>query len=106
MIDIAASFALDAPAFSVVLAKRVPADRTGPLAATLTSGVAKLKRELRAGGLLQSVPEYLAGQEVAPSSYRSASFSRTQASLQPNCKGLWLSSMLDKYGCTAIMFSV
>ena len=35
MPDIAASFSLAAPAFSVALAKRVPADRTGPLAQLL-----------------------------------------------------------------------
>ena len=54
--DISASFALvSPPSFSVVLAKRIPADRTGPLAAQLTSGVATLKRTLLAGGLLRSV---------------------------------------------------
>ena len=56
MPNIAASFSLAAPIFSVILAKRVPADRTtGPIANSLTSGVVKLKRELLAGGLLQPV---------------------------------------------------
>ena len=54
--DISAAFALvGSPSFSVVLAKRIPADRTGPIAAALTSGVATLKRELLAGGLLRSI---------------------------------------------------
>ena len=55
MSDIAADFALAAPAFSVVLAKRVPADRAGPIANSLTSGVATIKQTLLAGGLLRSV---------------------------------------------------
>ena len=55
MPNIAASFSFAAPFFSVVLGKRVPADRTGPIANSLTSGVAKLKRELLAGGLLQPI---------------------------------------------------
>ena len=55
MIDIAASFSLAAPAFSVALAKRVPADRTGPIANSLTSGIATIKRTLLAGGLLRSI---------------------------------------------------
>ena len=33
----------------------MPADRTGPLAATLTSGIATIKSTLLAGGLLRSV---------------------------------------------------
>ena len=54
--DIAASFALvGVPTFAVVLAKRIPADRTGPIAAQLTSGIATLKRTLLAGGLLRSI---------------------------------------------------
>ena len=54
--DISAAFALvGSPSFSVVLAKRIPADRTGPIAAALTSGVATLKRTLLAGGLLRSI---------------------------------------------------
>ena len=54
--DIAASFALvGSPTFAVVLAKRIPADRTGPIAVALTNGVATLKRTLLAGGLLRSV---------------------------------------------------
>ena len=40
MPDIAASFSFAAPFFSVVLGKRVPADRTGPIANSLTSGIA------------------------------------------------------------------
>ena len=54
--NIAAAFALvGLPSFSVVLGKRIPADRTGPIAAQLTSGVATLKRTLLAGGLLRSI---------------------------------------------------
>ena len=54
--DISAAFALGGvPTFAVVLAKRIPADRTGPIAAQLTSGVATLKRTLLAGGLLRSI---------------------------------------------------
>ena len=54
--DISASFALVSPlSFAVVLAKRIPADRTGPIAAQLTSGVATIKRTLLAGGLLRSI---------------------------------------------------
>ena len=55
MSDIAVDFALAAPAFSVALAKRVPADRAGPIANSLTSGIAKLKQTLLEGGLLRSV---------------------------------------------------
>ena len=55
-IDISAAFALvGSPTFAVALAKRIPADRTGPVAAALTSGIATLKRTLLAGGLLRSV---------------------------------------------------
>ena len=55
-IDIAATFALGGiPSFSVVLAKRIPADRTGPVADALTNGIAILKSTLLAGGLLRSV---------------------------------------------------
>ena len=54
--DISAAFALGGlPTFAVVLAKRIPADRTGPIAVALTSGVATLKSVLLAGGLLRSV---------------------------------------------------
>ena len=54
--DVAAAFALSgSPSFSVVLAKRIPADRTGPIAVALTSGVATLKSTLLAGGLLRSI---------------------------------------------------
>ena len=54
--DISAAFALGGvPTFAVVLAKRIPADRTGPIAASLTSGIATLKRTLLAGGLLRSI---------------------------------------------------
>ena len=54
--DISAAFALGSPpSFSVVLAKRIPSDRTGPIAAQLTSGIATLKRTLLAGGLLRSI---------------------------------------------------
>ena len=54
-IDIAADFALGSPSFSVVLAKRIPADRTGPIAAALTSGISTIKSTLLDGGLLRSV---------------------------------------------------
>ena len=55
-IDIAAAFALvGGPTFAVVLTKRIPADRTGPIAVALTSGVATLKSTLLAGGLLRSI---------------------------------------------------
>ena len=55
-IDIAAAFALvGSPSFAVVLTKRIPADRTGPIAVALTNGVATLKSTLLAGGLLRSV---------------------------------------------------
>ena len=54
--NIAAAFALvGSPSFSVVLAKRIPADRTGPIANQLTAGIAQMKRTLLAGGLLRSV---------------------------------------------------
>ena len=54
--DISAAFALGgSPSFSVVLAKRIPADRTGPIAVALTRGVATLKSTLLAGGLLRSI---------------------------------------------------
>ena len=55
-IDIAAAFALvGSPTFAVALTKRIPADRTGPIAVALTNGVATLKSTLLAGGLLRSV---------------------------------------------------
>ena len=55
-IDIAAAFALvGVPTFAVVLTKRIPADRTGPIAVALTSGVATLKSTFLAGGLLRSI---------------------------------------------------
>ena len=55
-IDIAAAFALVGnPSFAVLLTKRIPADRTGPIAVALTSGVATLKSTLLAGGLLRSI---------------------------------------------------
>ena len=54
--DISAAFALGGlPSFAVVLAKRTPADRTGPIAVALTSGIATLKSTLLAGGLLRSI---------------------------------------------------
>ena len=54
--NIAAAFALvGSPTFAVVLAKRIPADRTGPIANQLTAGIAQMKRTLLAGGLLRSV---------------------------------------------------
>ena len=54
--DISAAFALvGSPTFAVVLAKRIPADRTGPIAVALTNGVAALKSTLLAGGLLRSI---------------------------------------------------
>ena len=55
-IDIAAAFALvGSPSFAVVLTKRIPADRTGPIAVALTKGVATLKSTFLAGGLLRSI---------------------------------------------------
>ena len=55
-IDIAAAFALvGSPSFSVVLAKRIPSERTGPIANSLTSGIATIKSTLLAGGLLRSI---------------------------------------------------
>ena len=54
-IDIAAAFGLGSPSFAAVLGKRIPADRTGPIATALTNGVATLKSVLLAGGLLRSV---------------------------------------------------
>ena len=54
-IDIAAAFGLGSPSFAVVLAKRIPAERTGPIANSLTTGIAILKRTLLAGGLLRSI---------------------------------------------------
>ena len=55
-IDIAAAFALvGSPSFAVALTKRIPADRTGPIAVALTNGVATLKSTLLAGGLLRSI---------------------------------------------------
>ncbi len=53
--DSAADFALGIPSFSVALAKRVPADRTGPIATSLDAGIAQMKRTLLAGGLLRSI---------------------------------------------------
>ena len=54
--NIEAAFTLGGSrSFSVVLAKRIPADRTGPLAVALTNGIAILKSTLLAGGLLRSI---------------------------------------------------
>lgn len=55
----------------------------------ITAHVSKAKN----GGY---IAERLAGQGIAVSSCRKAPFSRTRAGLQPNCKGLWPSSVLNK----------
>ena len=53
--DIAADFPLGVPSFGVVLAKRTPSERTGPIATSLSTGIAQIKQTLLAGGLLRSV---------------------------------------------------
>ena len=54
-IDTAVSLTAGAPAFTVAVEKRTPSQRTGPLANSLTSGIATIKSTLLAGGLLRAV---------------------------------------------------
>ena len=54
--DVLVSLTARAPSFSVAgVEKRVPSDRTGPIAASLTTGIATIKSTLLAGGLLRAV---------------------------------------------------
>ena len=53
--DTAVSLTAGAPSFTVGVVKRTPSQRTGPLANSLTSGIATIKSTLLAGGLLRAV---------------------------------------------------
>ena len=54
--DTTVSLTAGAPSFSVAgVEKRVPSDRTGPIARSITQGVATIKSTLLAGGLLRAV---------------------------------------------------
>ena len=53
--DRVVSLTAGAPSFSAVAAKLSPSDRTGPLAKSITLGVATSKRLLLTGGVLRSV---------------------------------------------------